>query len=133
VKEQSSFILTVRDNIGQHQLSVVMSSDILTASILEFFRMNEVKQQLRVIYGHLMKHPTVMVVHVQQQQGTVDCGLFAIAYAVNLASGKDPAKTKYNQQSMRAFFTHCIKNRHFDTFPTEKEIARVARPDTICL
>jgi hypothetical protein len=68
---------------------VVVSSDILTASILD-----EMKLQLRVIYGHLMKRPTVMVVRVQQQQGTVDCGLFAIAYAVNLASGKDPAKTK---------------------------------------
>ena len=43
-----------------------------------------------------MKHPKVMVVRVQQQQGTVDCGLLAIAYAVSLASGKDPAK---NQQS----------------------------------
>ena len=33
-----------------------------------------------------------MVVRVQQQQGTVDYGLFAIAYAVSLANGKDPAK-----------------------------------------
>ena len=27
----------------------------------------------------------------------------------------------------------CIKKRHIDTFHTEKEIARVARPDTIDL
>ena len=36
---------------------------------------DEVKQQLRVIYGHLMKTPKVMVVRVQQLQGTMDCGL----------------------------------------------------------
>ena len=47
----------------------------------------EVKQQLRALYGHLMKNPKVMVVRVQQQQGTVDC---AIAYAVSLVKGKDP-------------------------------------------
>ena len=34
---------------------------------------------------------------------------------------------------MRAFFTDCVKNRHFDTFPNENEIGRVARPDTIVL
>ena len=79
------------------------------------------KQQLRALYGHLMKCSKVMVVRVQQQQGTVDCGLFAIVYAVSLANGKDPAKTKFIQQSMRAFFTDCIKNRHFDPFPIERK------------
>ena len=39
---------------------------------------------------HLMKHRKVTVVYVQQQQqqGTKDSGIFAIAYAVSLASGK---------------------------------------------
>ena len=32
----------------------------------------EVHQQLKALYGHLMKTPTVSVVRVQQQQGTVD-------------------------------------------------------------
>lgn len=44
---------------------------------------DEVKQQLRALYGHLMKSPKVMMVRVQQQQETVDCGLFAITYAVS--------------------------------------------------
>ena len=80
-----------------------------------------------------MKTPKVMVVRVQQQQGTVDCGLFAIAYIVSLATGKDPARIKFKQQCMRSFFVDCIKKRHIDTFPTVKEIARVARPDTVDL
>ena len=66
---------------------------------------DEMQCQLRALYGHLMKNPKVLVMRVQQQQGTVDCSLFAIAYAVSLANGKDPAKTKFVQQSMRAFFT----------------------------
>lgn len=36
---------------------------------------------------------------------TVDCGLFAITYAVSLVNGNDPAKTKSAQWSMKAFFT----------------------------
>ena len=59
---------------------------------------DEVKQQLRVIYGYLMKTPKVMVVRVQQQQGTVDCGLFAIMYAVSLANGRDQARVKFKEQ-----------------------------------
>ena len=57
----------------------------------------------------------------------MDYGLFATTYAVSLANGNDSAKIKFVQQSMRAIFTDCI-NRHIDTFPTEKEIACVARP-----
>ena len=59
---------------------------------------DEVKQQLRALYGHLMKHPKVMVVRVQQQKVTVDCGIFVIAYALSLANGKDPAKTVYSAE-----------------------------------
>ena len=69
-----------------------------------------------------MKSPKVMVVQVQQQQGTVDCSLFAIAYAVSLATGKDSARIKFQQQCMTSFFVDCIKKRHIDTFPIEKEI-----------
>ena len=39
-------------------------------------------KQLTKVYSHLK---TVQVMKVQQQQGAVDCGLFAIAYAVYLA------------------------------------------------
>ena len=133
LKEQSSFTLIVRGNTGQLLHSVVVPSGTLTASILVCFHADEVKRQLRALYGHLMKNLKVMVVRVQRQQGTVDCGLFAITYAVSLANGKDTAKMKFAQQSMRAFFADCIKNRHLDTFPTEKEIACVARPDTVTL
>ena len=94
---------------------------------------DEVKRQLKALYGHLMKTPKVMVVRVQQQQGTVDCGLFAIAYAVCLVNGKDPAKIKFNQQGMRAFYVDSIKKRRLDMFPTQKHIACVARPDTSIL
>ena len=35
--------------------------------------------------------------HVQHQEGTLYCGLYSIAYAVDLAQGDDPASFKYEQ------------------------------------
>ena len=94
---------------------------------------DEIQCQLRALYGHLTKKPKVMVVRVQQQQGTVDCDLFTIAYVISLANGKDPARVKYAQESMRAFSSNCIKKRHLEVFPAEKELPQVARPDKILL
>ena len=58
---------------------------------------------------------------------------FAIAYAVHLANGSDPAKVKFEQKKMRAHFTECIKKKTLEVFPIEKTITRVARPDIIRL
>ena len=46
-------------------------------------------EQLRVTYRKLFpkKNLTVQVIRVQQQQGCTDCGLHAIAFAVDLAMG----------------------------------------------
>ena len=45
---------------------------------------------------------------------------FAIAYAVHLANGSDPAKIKFEQKKMRAHFTECIKKKTLEVFPIEK-------------
>ena len=77
----------------------------------------DVQQQLRILYGDLMKMPTVSVVHVQQQQGQTDCGLFAVTHAVHLHEG---------------ILVQCLtkKKLHVDLFPVEKVVTRVAQPDT---
>lgn len=92
-----------------------------------------VKEQMIVIYSHLSKQLSAQVVRVQQQQGATDCGLYAIAYAVHLANGDDPAKVKFEQKKMRSHFLDCLKNKKLETFPVEKTISRVARPEIIRL
>ena len=42
---------------------------------------------------------------VQQQQGTTDCGLCAIAYAVYVANG---AKVKFQLRRMRSHLLECL-------------------------
>jgi len=55
----------------------------------------------------------------QRQQGSRDCGLFAIAYVVDLAQGVDPAQVKYDQPSMRRHLLKCFAQRVITPFPRE--------------
>ena len=54
---------------------------------------------------------------VQQQVGTSDCGLYALAFAYTLCSGKDAAKFQYNQAQFRNHFLECLKKGRLMLFP----------------
>ena len=46
---------------------------------------------------------------VQQQVGGKDCGLFAVAFATELANGGDPVKVQYDQCAMREHYYSCLE------------------------
>lgn len=123
------------DKERKHWLTTIFSGKRIHVfdSLYTGFIPDGVQQQMRAIYGHLSEQLSAQVVRVQQQQGVTDCGLFAIAYAVHLANGNDPAKVKFEQKRMRAHLTNCLKKKRLEAFPIEKTIARVARPDIIRL
>ena len=54
--------------------------------------------------------PKIQVVRqkTQFQKGGSDCGLFAIAYAVDLCQGIEPADVRYQQESMRSHLLQCL-------------------------
>ncbi|RNA38464.1 hypothetical protein BpHYR1_047572 [Brachionus plicatilis] len=52
---------------------------------------------VKLFYPEQNFHKIIMV-QVEQQEGTNDCGLFAIAYAQLLANGKDPYNNKFDQR-----------------------------------
>ena len=54
---------------------------------------------------------------VHQQHGGADCGLFAGAFAVDLAYGNSPESLVYNQRVMRAHLTKCFANGKITPFP----------------
>ena len=54
------------------------------------------------------KFITIRQVHVQQQMGGSDCGLFAIANAAAVCNGKDPGTLVYNQKQMREHLRKCL-------------------------
>jgi Ulp1 family protease len=59
----------------------------------------------------------VFTVKVTKQQGYKDCGLFAIAYAIELCKKKNPAILKFNQDNMRSHYNKCFSNNEFLSFP----------------
>ena len=41
---------------------------------------------------------TVRFMNMKKQQGSYDCGIYAIAYATALVYGQDPASHQYKQE-----------------------------------
>ena len=54
---------------------------------------------------------------VQRQGNGVDCGVFAIAFAVELAFGESPEKKLLEPNSMRNHLSGCLKKGEFSLFP----------------
>lgn len=59
---------------------------------------------------------TIQVVPSQKQLGFDDCGVFAIANAVHLAKGGDPADAKFSQNLMRSHLIKCFEELKMTTF-----------------
>ena len=57
--------------------------------------------------GEILK---INVVDVQVQSGFTDCGLFAIAMAIDLCARVDPYERCYSQSLMRQHLTDCFEN-----------------------
>lgn len=69
------------------------------------------------MYGDLSSG---IMVPVQRQQGFTDCGLFAIAIALDLCLGKrDPSELDYIQEVMRPFLYQCFEQGHLRCFPVQ--------------
>ena len=59
----------------------------------------------------------VLVESVQQQRNSIDCGLFAVAFATSLVFGSNPCNVAYDQKLMRGHFLNCLKKKVMRPFP----------------
>jgi len=57
---------------------------------------------------------------VHQQSSTLDCGLFTIAFAVEVCRGNNPRETEFVQTKMRDHLLICLELRRFELFPRKK-------------
>ena len=69
----------------------------------------------------------VDICHVEHQRGSSDCGLYAVAYATDLANGIDPLKMSYSSEEMRPHFIKCLERSKLIPFPKELKLARAER------
>ena len=52
---------------------------------------------------------------------SIDCGIFAIAYAIDLLQGHDPSKLIYDQSKMREHLIDCFEKELIQPFPKYKQ------------
>ncbi|XP_066278837.1 polycystin-2-like [Branchiostoma lanceolatum] len=65
---------------------------------------------------------TVKVPCVQLQSSRFTCGLFAIAWAVDIAMGTDVTQVRYEESRMRAHLLDCFERGHLSPFPHVRRI-----------
>jgi Ulp1 family protease len=53
-------------------------------------------------FDHELQFASIVQVQVPSQTGSDDCGCFAIAYAIELCKGNNPAFLEFQQEKMRA-------------------------------
>jgi hypothetical protein len=75
------------------------------------------RQQIVKVYGGKRSQLIIRKLSVQQQVGAKDCGLFAVAFAVEVCHGNDPSRLSYDQSKLRSHFTSCFQKGPLDTFP----------------
>ena len=57
--------------------------------------------------------------NVQRQEGSVDCGLFALANLVEVLHGGDPRRARFYQKDMRMHLFRCISEQRWEPFPKQ--------------
>lgn len=75
------------------------------------------KMQVATIMCSAESSITFKLHKIQFQQGTSDCGAFAIAYAADLAYGNDPASFRYKQDELRPHLLDCLEKKILLPFP----------------
>ena len=57
---------------------------------------------------------------MRKQEGSLDCGLFALTVAVSLCNGDDPGVQNYDQSAMRVHLAVCFQCGEISEFPVKK-------------
>jgi len=63
---------------------------------------------------------TINIMNVVKQKGSIDCSLYAIAYADMLASDQDPCNVILDQLQMRRHLIRCLEAKRINSFPVMK-------------
>lgn len=79
-----------------------------------------IKQQACTILRCRLPLITIQVVNVQKQSNENNCGLYAMAMALDLCEGRDPFICSYNETFMRSHIEGCFQQEHITRFPKDK-------------
>ena len=80
----------------------------------------DVKMQIAALLCCTSSRITTRFHKTQSQIGSSDCGVFAIAFATDLAFGLKSASHHYEQDKLRPHFLECLKSEQMTPFPSKK-------------
>jgi len=81
---------------------------------------DDLHDQLMDIYKVAGKRLRYSLPDAQKQRGSRDCGLFVVAFALELCEGRDPSAIRFNQKKMRKHLEKCFEDGVLEPFPQEE-------------
>lgn len=97
--------------------------------IYDSLRRSSVEQELKEgVCSYVQPSVDVLtfdLIDVDTQPNSCDCGLFALAYATELAFGYEPALCSFKQLQMRKHLTHCLEVGKMMRFPSSSKRSRL--------
>jgi len=83
----------------------------------------DTKVQIACLLQTPLPQITLKLMNIEQQQNGSDCGLYAIATALELCAGNDPIKASWHSEEMQPHLEACLSKQKITTFPKkEREI-----------
>lgn len=86
------------------------------------------------------KSITINVVNVQQQYGSTQCGLYALAFAADLCENIDPFSRVYYESRFRSHLLTCFLSEKIAPFPSrrrrsvlEERVTKISVTDIFCI
>lgn len=135
IHHTGAFHWVTSTTIGRSKFAVarILDSIVVTGKRLP----SSLECQIARIYSGKKEKFNVEVSSVQQQEGADDCGVFAIAFAVEVAFGGNPSKVIYRQEAMRNHLEDSFNNRKLSPFPRgemgKKSVRKLTKIEVHCL
>ena len=107
------------DGKGHFVTSTSVGGNVKLFDSLNLLPSEDLMKQITVLYSPDIKTvPTVIKAEIQSiQQGSKDCGLFAIAYATEITYGHDPSSFIFHQSKLRQHLHDCLISKSLTKFP----------------
>ena len=112
------------DGKGHFVTSTSVGGNVKLFDNLNLLPSEDLMKQITVLYSPDIKTvPTVLKAEIRSiQQGSKDCGLFAIGYATEIADGHDPSSFIFDQSKLRQHLHDCLISKSLTRFPKKDEL-----------
>ena len=83
------------------------------------FKRLDIETRTTIMRMFGLKKSNEIMMPMQQQEGSKDCGVFSIAFMTSLAYEEDPSDINYKQSDLRWHLMHCFEKGELLCFPKE--------------